>query len=49
VGDQLDKHRFVAFGGRFQQLDEFPGLLLGQRQRRYTKRGALGDMGTIGF
>ena len=32
-----------------QQLDQFGRLLGGQRERRDTKRSALGNVGTIGF
>jgi hypothetical protein len=49
VGDQLEQRPPRPAGGLLQQPDEFLGLLGSQRQRRNTKRSALGNMGTIGF
>ncbi|OPZ04415.1 MAG: hypothetical protein BWZ09_01814 [Alphaproteobacteria bacterium ADurb.BinA305] len=49
VGEQLDEEGLLAGGGVLEQLDEFGGLLLGERQRRDAEGGTFGDMGTVGF
>jgi hypothetical protein len=49
ISEQLNQVLPFTLRRILQQFDEFPGLLSGQRQRRDTKRSALGNMGTIGF
>ena len=48
-GAKRGEEGFLAGGRVLQQLDEFGGLLLGERQRRDAEGGTFGDMGTVGF
>jgi DUF1680 family protein len=48
MGQQIHQKGFLALGRGLQERDEFEGLLPSERQRRNAKRGAFGDMGTVG-
>src|SRR5690606_35675089 len=49
VGEQVDQELLLARRRVLQQLDDLGGLLRGQRQRRDTEGGALGDVVAVGF
>ena len=49
VGDEVQQELFLAGRRRFQQLDDLGGLLRGQRQRRDSQRGALGNVLAVGL
>jgi hypothetical protein len=53
VGEEVDQEglfaRFCQLLRVLQQIDEFPGLLGSEGQRRDAEGSALGGMGTVGF